>query len=304
MGVIQQGLLYCRKQHSPTRAGQVSSKAALKAKLRSNAGKLSYYAALTVLAVALVSLTPQMHQQTDDAVQLATGNNTAPQQTSSMGQSIHSLAPLLGVNEGLLRSSDYSISGILASWPIRLRQHSKHSTRVHNWQSSHALSQPTAPHAASAHYRAPAAFSHIPSATFAYLSEQNRQLKSQLAAATQTARLYDDTQLRLAEIESDLARSAEENGQLSAHLLAAVRQLSASNKTFIPPHAKQQQYSAANWQCVVPSMIVLLGMAAAWWQQAQAKQRASQLVAVRVQQMETEVCSLCTHVWICHLRLH
>ena len=269
--------LTCRQHRTSAEPVQDLPQPSRRAASWHNAGKLSSYAALTVLAAALVILTPQMHHETDRAVHLSTGNSSAQERHNSMGQHRPDAVPLLGMNEGLLRPvgpqfTDFSMSGLFTNWlPLTsFRRQPRRGTQQPNWRSSLQLHYPTAPHAASTQYHASKLPSQLSPASLpsslAHITRHNQQLQIKLAAAAETVRLYDDCQLRLAEVKSDLARTSEETRQLSAHLVSAVHQLSAAGQTFTPPTADSKQGIMTAWQHGVPSAVILLGVVAAlWW---------------------------------------
>ena len=181
------------------------------------------------------------------------------------------------MNEGLLRPAgaqftDFSMSNLFTNWlPLTsFRRQPKHGTQQPNWRSSLSLHHSTAPHVALTQYHASKLPNQLSPAflpsSLAHITRHNQQLQIKLAAGAETVRLYDDCQLRLAEVESDLAHTSEETRQLSAHLVSAVRQLSAAGQIFTPPSADSKQGSRAAWQHGVPSAVILLGVAAAlWW---------------------------------------
>ena len=306
--------LTCRQHRTSAEPVQDLPQPSRRAASWHNAGKLSSYAALTVLAAALVILTPQMHHETDRTVHLSTGNSSAQEQHNSMGQHHLDAVPLLGMNEGLLRPAgaqftDFSMSSLFTNWlPLTsFRRQPRHGTQQPNWRSSLSLHHPAAPHAASSQYYASKLPSQLSPAflpsSLAHITRHNQQLHIKLAAAAETVRLYDDCQLRLAEVESDLARTSEEATQVSAHLVSAIRQLSATGQTFTPPTADSKQGSMAAWQYGVPSAVILLGVAAAlWWGPSLKKQERQDDTehALRLQELQSlqdQVC--CVSVYGC-----
>lgn len=261
-------MLICRELGTPTAIVRNSLRTSIRTRPYSIAGKLCSYAALTGLTVLLVSFTPQMHHNTDTA-SAATSNSTGGMQRDTTYQTQEGLAPLLGANEGLLRPGAASavnlpMPSFMRGWlsPSFPRQH---GIQTHAWRSTLAWNQLTAPYAAQYQpVKAPSPSTTL-WARLAHVTEQNQQLESKLAAATQTARLYEDARLRLAEVESDLARVSEESKLSSAYLVAAVRQLSSASQTLDAPTASHSQSTVPAWRSDVAGAKVLLGLAAAIW---------------------------------------
>lgn len=215
-------------------------------------------ATLLIGVVALVSVTPQLQQQTEalrrhtlhscTLIQSAPAFSTAIKMRSA--DSAHTpdrtlshssnLAPLLGANEGLLRpigtpAFELNKSTLLESLSsVASQLQSARTSLSHAWPSCESLKS----HGAD--------------------STAHTQLAARVASAN---RLYEDSQLELAESRADTARLSEENEQLSAHLLAAVRQLSAAG---VASGLHQTQHGQPGWRLVTLSaaavLLLLAGM--------------------------------------------
>lgn len=261
-----------REQIEPVATVHKSPEASL-----SSTRKFVLYAVLTLLATVLVSSTPEMHHHTDTSF-MATGNSTAGMQRDSKQER---LAPLLGANEGLLRpagaaSANLPMPNFFRGWlsPNFPRQHAKHGFQSHNWRTSLALNhQP-----AIVQYHTAKAPSNLSSSMqwfrLTQLTERNQQLQSELAEIKQTATLYDEAQLRMAELESELAHVSAQHKQSTAYLMAAVRQLSITGQTFHAP-TSSSGCTAPVGQRAVPGAVALLGLAVALWVMLQQRQKMS-----------------------------